>query len=117
MPEEEAVKEKRKRAVAVEKRIADLNKEDARVTVVGTVLSIDPQALIINIEDPSGELTILCQTEELIKNVRQGSVIRVTGIVLPYEEGIELRAEIIQDFSKLSPELYPVLHNLMNGAQ
>ncbi len=112
MPDEE-VREKRRRLPAVEKQIAKINKEDTRVTVVGTVLSIDTQALIITIEDPSGELTILCQTEDALKNIRQGGVVRISGVVLPYEDGIELRAEIIQDFSKLSPELYPVLHNLM----
>ncbi len=115
MPEE--TKEKRKRLPAIEKPIAKINKEDTRVTIVGTVLSIDAQALIVTVEDPSGEMTILCQTEDAIKMLKQGSVVRVTGMVLPYEDGIELRAEIVQDFSKLSPELYPVLHKLMNGVQ
>ena len=112
MPEE--VREKHKRLPAIEKQVSKLNKEDTRVTVIGTVLSIDTQALIINIEDPTGELTILCPNEESLKEIKIGSVIRVMGMVLPYEDGIELRAEIIQDFSKLNPELYKILHNLIN---
>lgn len=111
MPEE--VKERKKRIVAIEKVINQLNKNDQRVTVVGTVLTIDSQALILTIEDPSGELTIMAPTEDMIKNIKEGSIVRVTGIVLPYEEGLELRAELIQDFSKLSKELYLLLHNLI----
>lgn len=111
MPEE--VREKRKRVVAIEKIISALSKEDQRVTVIGTVLSLDTQALIFTIEDLSGELTIMAPTEDMLKNIKEGSIVRVTGIVLPYEEGLELRAELVQDFSKLSRELYPVLHQLI----
>ncbi len=111
MPEE--VAEKRKRRTAVEKKIKSLNSEDGRVTVLGTVLSIDKQSLVFSVEDPSGQLTIIAPTEELIKDVEPGRVVRVIGIVLPYEGGVELRAEVVQDFSGLSKELFPVLHGLM----
>ena len=109
----EEVKERRKRRVAIDKQVKNLSKDDSRVTVVGTVLSIDKQSLIFSIEDPSGQLTILAPTEDLIKNIKIGMPCRVIGIVLPYEEGLELRAEVVQDFSELSPELFPVLHKLM----
>ncbi len=111
MPEE--IKERRKRRVAVEKKIINLKPDDSRVTVIGVVLSLDRQSLLMTIEDPSGELTIIVPTEDLVKNIKIGSFVRVIGIVLPYEEGIELRAEIIQDFSELNKELYPILHDLM----
>ena len=110
MPEEN---ERRKRRASVDKQIANLSKDDVRVTVVGTVLSIDQQSLIFSIEDPSGQLTILAPTEDLIKSLQVGKLARVIGIALPYEEGLELRAEVVQDFSELSPELFPILHSLM----
>jgi len=111
MPED--VQERRKRRVAVDKQIAKLSPDDSRVAVVGTVLSIDSQSLIFSIEDPSGQLTILAPTEELVKDLKVGSVARVIGIVLPYDDGLELRAEVIQDFGELSKELFPVLHGLL----
>jgi len=109
----EDVQERRKRNVAVERKIVDLSADDSRVTVVGTVLSIDSQSLIFSIEDPSGQLTVLAPTEELINKLKVGGVARVIGIVLPYEEGLELRAEVVQDFSELNKELFPVLHDLV----
>ena len=107
------VNERRKRQVAVWRQINGLTKTDSRVAVMGTVLSIDTEALIFSIEDPSGQLTVIAPTEELIKSLKIGSVTRVIGIVLPFEDGFELRAEVVQDFSSLSKELFPVLHNLM----
>ncbi|MFA5405813.1 MAG: OB-fold nucleic acid binding domain-containing protein [Candidatus Nanoarchaeia archaeon] len=112
MPED--VSEKRKRRTAVEKKIKSLSNEDGRVTVIGTVLSVDTQSLVFTIEDPSGQLTIIAPTEDLVKDVAPGKIIRVIGIVLPYEGGVELRAELVQDFSGLSKELFPVLHELMS---
>ena len=108
----EVVQERRKRRVAVDKRISDLCAEDSRVAVVGTVLSVDSQALIFSIEDPSGELTVLAPTEELVSKLKVGVVARVIGVVLPFEGGLELRAEVVQDFSGLSKELFTVLHEL-----
>lgn len=112
MPEETEQQGRRKRRVAVEKKIGDLSKDDSRVVVIGTVLSIDDQSLVFTIEDPSGQLTILAPTEGLIKGLKVGQPARVIGIVLPYEEGLELRAEVVQDFSELSPDLFPVLHEM-----
>jgi RPA family protein len=106
--------ERRKRNVAVEKKIISLSKDDSRVAVAGTVLSLDKDSLIFTMEDPSGQLTVLAPTEDLIKSLKIGNVARVIGIVLPYEEGLELRAEIVQDFSELDKELFPVLHEFMS---
>ncbi|MBD3312262.1 hypothetical protein GF352_02280 [archaeon] len=112
MPEDDK-QERRKRMVSVEKKIIDLTKDDSRVAVVGTVLSIDEESLVFTIEDPSGQLTILTPTEDLIKGLEVGGVARVIGMVLPYEEGLELRAEVVQDFSSLNPDLFKALHDLM----
>ncbi len=112
MPDD-IVEERKKRRVAVERKIADIAEGDVRVAVVGTVLSIDKQTLVFTIEDPSGQLTVLATNEESLSKVSVGNVVRVIGIVLPFDEGFELRAEIIQDFKDLSPELFPVLHELI----
>lgn len=105
--------ERRKRNIAFERKIGGISKDDVRITVIGAVLSVDMQSLVFNIEDPSGQLTILATSEESLKDVSVGSVVRVIGIVLPFDEGFELRAEVIQDFKDLSPELFPVLHELI----
>lgn len=116
MPEEQSDKpadERRKRRVAVERKIKDITGEDSRITVLGTVINVDKDSMIFTIEDPSGQLTILASSEDAVSSLSVGKVVRVIGIVLPFEEGFELRAEVVQDFSELSKELFPVLHELM----
>ncbi len=115
MPEEveKQVTERRKRNTAFERKIKDISKDDVRVAVIGTILSIDKQSFVFDIEDPSGQLTVLAPNEESLKNLSTGGVVRVIGIVLPFDEGFELRAELIQDFKELSRELFPILHELI----
>ena len=115
MPEEAEAptEERRKRNTAFERKIKDISKDNVRITVMGAVLSIDKQSLVFTIEDPSGQLTILAPNEDSLKVVSIGGVVRVIGIVLPFDEGFDLRAEVVQDFKDLSPELFPVLHELI----
>ncbi len=105
--------QRKKRNVIVEKKIGSITKEDIRVAVVGTVLSVDKEALIFSVEDPSGELTCLAPNEEMIGKLKVGSPARVIGIVIPDEEGAELRAEIVQDFSGIDKELFQILHKVL----
>ena len=106
-----------KRRVAVEKRICDLTPEDSRVAVIGTVVSIDEESLLFDMEDSTGMLTVILPSNELMKHIKIGSLVRVIGLILPFEEGVELRAEIIQDFSELSPELFSIFQNLLGNPQ
>ncbi len=105
--------ERRRRRVAVNKKIGSLNKDDSRVAVIGAVVNIDKESLIFTIEDPSGELTIISPNEEMINKLDLGKIVRVIGLVLPYDGGVELRAELIQDFNDIDKELFQLIHNLM----
>ncbi len=104
-----------KRNIAVEKLIKQISNTDSRVSIIGTIVSIDKDSLLVDIEDTTGVLTVILPNNEFLNNLEIGKLIRVIGIVLPFDEGFELRAEIIQDFSSLSPELFNLYKSLLDS--
>ena len=105
----------KKRNVAFEKKISELTDEDIRVKVVGTVIEKDSSNNSIVIKDNESKLRILLD-ERMFNEVKTEKVIRVIGIVAPPLEGdtVELKGEIIQDFSGLNFELYERYLKLKN---
>ncbi|MCD6547550.1 MAG: hypothetical protein J7K22_03290 [Nanoarchaeota archaeon] len=97
----------KKRNVAIEKRISQITKDDIRVKMIGTVIEKDPVTNSIVIDDGESTIRVLLD-KEVFDEIETGKLIRVIGIVVPALEGesFELKGEIIQDFSKLNPELY-----------
>ena len=103
----------KKRNIAFDRLVSDISKEDVRIAVIGTVVSVDNEALIFVVDDKTGSLTVLAPSEQLFSKVKAGSLIRVIGLVLPHEKGFELRAEIIQDFNALDKDLFPALQEMI----
>lgn len=90
-----------KRAAAVSKKVTDINPEkDIRVRILGKV--IDRTEDVIVVDDGYGKAEIIADRH----NADVGDLVRVFARVLPLENGYELRAEIIQDMSRLDIELY-----------
>ncbi|MBS3054270.1 MAG: hypothetical protein J4431_01925 [Candidatus Aenigmarchaeota archaeon] len=90
-----------KRAAAVSKNISDINPEkDIRVRILGRV--IDRGEGVIVVDDGFSKAEIVTDSDK----GNAGDAVRVIARVLPLESGYELRAEIIQDMSKLDMELY-----------
>src|SRR3989338_4156259 len=90
-----------KRAPAVSKSIADINPEKyIRVRILGRV--IDKGEGMMVVDDGSSKAEIVTDSDK----ADAGDTVRVIARVLPLESGYELRAEIIQDMSKLDMELY-----------
>ncbi len=107
--------ERKKRNVAFEKRISELNEDDVRVKVVGEVIEKDSSNNSIVIQDKDSKLRILLD-EKMFNSVELKKLIRIIGIVAPPLEGntVELKGEIIQDFSGLNLELYERYLKLKN---
>ncbi len=90
-----------RRSPAIEKKINEITEEDLRVKVVGTVISIDDSIPMIVVDDGTGIANVV--VDEVKFDV--GSQVRVIGKVINTEP-IEIRAEIVQDFSKVDRETY-----------
>lgn len=100
--------ERKKRAVAFEKKISELKNDDIRVKVIGAIIEKDESNHSILIDDGASKLRVLLD-EHLFKKLEIGKLVRVIGVIAPglgEESNLELRGEIVQDFSKLDKELY-----------
>ena len=92
-----------RRLPAARRKITDISPEkDIRVRILGKV--IDKSDDVIVVDDGSGKADII--TADLDVNINVNDTVQVFTRVLPLEDGYELRAEIIQDMSKVDMDLY-----------
>jgi RNase P/RNase MRP subunit p29 len=105
MAEEEA-KEFKKRSPAKIKKIASISKEDSRVAVVGSVIDVDEKNFVFTIDDSTKKANIILLDEQLIHKAKQGKILRVIGTVIAGDLGIEIKGEIVQDFTGINIEYY-----------
>lgn len=97
----------KRRAVALTKKISNVNKdEDLRVAIVGTIVDIDTKSLFFTLDDGEKRVSVLLNSDDQIKTLKLGQIVRVIGVVMGFEEGFELRGEIIQNFTGLNVEHY-----------
>jgi len=78
-------------------------REDIRVRIVGTVLSMDDDS--ISVDDSTGSVDVFIE-EEKIEELEEGQRVRIFGRVLPTPDSFEIQGEIVQDFSSVDPDLY-----------
>jgi hypothetical protein len=89
-----------RRAPAIHRKLSNIDPEnDIRVRIIGTVVSADSGAFII--DDGTTSKEILSDMP-----VHEGAFIRIFARVMPLETGCELRAELIQDMAELDKEKY-----------
>ncbi|HLD41394.1 MAG TPA: replication protein RepA [archaeon] len=95
-----------KRFPAVEKSIADIEERDVRVRVTGTV--IDNQGNTCVLDDGTGRISVTFDTPLELK----AKLVRVIGRVMPFENGVELRGEIIQNMEGLDLYVFKKLSSI-----
>ena len=89
-----------KRLPSFERRISEVSSKDIRVRIYGTI--VDSQVDSITLDDGTG--TVKVGIEQSVK-ADPGSKVRVIGRVIPFDAGVEIQAEIIQDMSGLDFDL------------
>ncbi|RLG17335.1 replication protein RepA [Nanoarchaeota archaeon] len=82
------------------KFIKEISKDDVRVRFFGVVTSMDDTG-VMTVDDGS-QITVIAMDAE---NIKVGDTVMVVGIVMPYEEGVEIRGEIVKKV-KLNMQLY-----------
>ncbi|MDD5331763.1 MAG: hypothetical protein PHE43_02995 [Candidatus Nanoarchaeia archaeon] len=81
-----------------EKSINKLDRTDTNVCVSGTVIVKNHEFFVI--DDGTGQIQINFNQEF------SGDYVRVFGRLIPYEEGMQVNALIVQDFNKIDKVLY-----------
>lgn len=96
--------ENQRRAPARPKNIEEIDpKDDIRVRVIGTVLSVEDDS--ISLDDGTGTVEVFLE-EEKMSDLEENQRVRILGRVLPTPDSFEIQGEIVQDFSDVDPELY-----------
>lgn len=86
---------------AVSKFISDIDARDSRVSLIGTIVSVDQMNYAFDLDDGSGTIKVLCS--ELYDS---GKIVRVIGRVVEKDSTLSINSEIISDFSNFNLELY-----------
>ncbi|HDM22843.1 MAG TPA: replication protein RepA [Methanomicrobia archaeon] len=95
---------------SVEKDIVEINENDKRVSIVGTVVRKNTKKYSMIIDDGTGEIEVYSDT---LFNI--GDLIRVIGRVFKDENmSLCINAEVLQDFSGFDVALYQKVR-LMEG--
>ena len=96
--------ENQRRAPARPKNIEEIDpRDDIRVRVIGTVLSLDEDSF--SLDDGTGTVEVFLE-EEKMEDLEENQRVRIFGRVLPTPDSFEIQGEIVQDFSDVDPELY-----------
>lgn len=110
MPEQQ-----QRRAAAVPKDIDEIDpKNDIRVRVVGTAISVNQDS--INLDDGSGTVEVF-MNEERLEEIEENQRVRVLGRVLPTPDSFEIQAEIVQNFEDVDPELHDRVKKVVNSTE
>ncbi|MFB6088610.1 MAG: OB-fold nucleic acid binding domain-containing protein [Candidatus Aenigmatarchaeota archaeon] len=95
-----------RRAVTDFKKIEDIDEDDIRVSIIGTLVSVEDDTIVV--DDGSGNLEVsLLEMENpaQLENLETGQIVRVVGKLGRGDE-LEMRGEAVQDFSKFDLKIY-----------
>lgn len=95
-----------RRAPAVEKDICDIDEDDIRVSITGTVIKKDPIQYSMVIDDGTASITVFADTLYEIQ-----SIIRVLGRPQIRGEPV-VEAKIVQDFADFDLELFKKIREM-----
>ena len=99
-----------RRLAAHEKKIAEINKEDMRVRLFGTVIHNSDNLVVL--DDGTGKISV--NFRDAVATT-PGRTVRIFGKVMHAEEGYEIEGEILQDMGNVDVSLYKKTVELEKG--
>lgn len=94
----------KRRNPAVEMFISNVCGKCSRVALVGKVESKSDTVAVLR--DSTGSINLLFQKQEILDSLKTGGTYRIIGLVLPHEQGVEIKVEMVQDFSGFDLKTY-----------
>ncbi len=89
-----------------EKQIKDISEYDINVAVSGVIVNKNKNTFIL--DDGTSQATIYSE------NIPEYKYVRIFGRVIPFENGFEIQAQIIQDLSLINKDLYGKYKKFLN---
>ncbi len=101
--------EKAQRRPAIEKAISELDDNDFRVRILGTIESRDDENLACVIDDGTGRAVAHFEGSEQLESMEKGKLTRIIGKVR--KDGIDV--EIAKDMNELDLELMKIINDVI----
>ncbi len=92
--------------------ISEVSGDGERVAVLCTVVEFEPNRMEGKIDDGTGMATFILEDSLFAEKIREGGLVRVVGRAYKSEDGLLIRAEVIQDMSEVDPALYAQIREL-----
>ena len=89
-------------------KISDLN-SNMSVAIAGLIVSKDSEIISFIVEDDSGRANVITNNMDSFNGLKEGQFVRILGKTWGEGDDIELKSDIIQDFSSVDFELYKKL--------
>lgn len=106
MPDEGQERKFQKRKPAVFTTVKDLTKDMSRLSLVGTVVSRNPDIFSFMLDDGTGSVNVIMNDVNRFNEVKDGQQVRVFGRIWGEGEDIEIQGDFVQDFSKLDFNMF-----------
>ncbi len=100
------------RRVTRDVKIIEISGEGERVAVFGTVVLFDPQQGRGKIDDGTGVAEFILDDFLFAEKLAEKARVRIIGRAYKSDEGIIIRAEIVQDMEGVDPRIYEEVRSL-----
>jgi len=92
--------------------ISEIQGEGERVSILCTVVEFDPSKMEGKIDDGTGMALVILEDVLFAEKMQNGALVRVVGRAYKSDEGLLIRAEVVQDMKGLDPALYAEIRGL-----
>lgn len=98
-----------RRDVSTPVKIKDLEEREGRVSILGTVVSKNPELSSFILDDGEDQVLVLTRKVRDFEEIEEGRMVRVLGKIWGEGDEVEIQADFIQNFSEIDKELYEEL--------
>ncbi|MBL7159979.1 MAG: hypothetical protein ISS95_00270 [Candidatus Aenigmarchaeota archaeon] len=102
-----------KRTPAVEKSISEIQDSDTRIRILGTIIDLTDGSLLI--DDGSGKMEIMFDSNEHLLGLKPRQLIRVVTRIMPLIEGYACKGECVQTLDGFDLESYKKAKKIVSG--
>ncbi|MDN5366607.1 MAG: hypothetical protein PWQ11_18 [Candidatus Diapherotrites archaeon] len=92
--------------------ISEIQGEGERVSVLCTVVDFDTNKMEGKIDDGTGIALVILEDILFAEKLKPGALVRVLGRAYKSEDGLLIRAEVVQDMDGVDPALYAQIRDL-----
>ena len=92
--------------------ISEVQGDGERVSILCTVVEFDPNKMEGKIDDGTGMALVILEDVLFAEKMQSRGLVRVVGRAYKSDEGLLIRAEVVQDMKEVDPALYAQIREI-----